>query len=609
MKYISYSSVLKSISMLKGVDLFYLTTFLVFKLNSLPVGRAVDISITVLDREFMDLNFRPIPESKYYFRLSRTSNSSKDWLDPKFPEGGLQRTRTTKFKEAFIHESGTSRWGWSPNYLEVLRGVLPREVKINLLAIALWLYKYDGFEDFVNPSYIQEKFLSDFKITRDELELLFDCSIWDIDFTTSIVQWSDFASDFSMPPDLESGSVSGAMSFLSVNGMGNVMGMEVAPGKRLNLFFGENSAGKTLLLDSLYWMLSSEWPNAAVKPNPISDKASWARWAYEGNSGRREITAKPVDVGGNLIWQTNVLHPKSNATVLYFKSDNTLSLYIDGKSLNLTQNDLYNGLKTSEGLSRVETLFSGLYEDMHIWGSSNNSAIDEINSMLEKLSPTEKHGSVYRRNRIRIVNNPEIGVVVKTKFGLVPIHLLSSGIRKIVLIAYILIKTSHSSQMVVLIDEIENHLHPTWQRTILVGLIESFSSNKNIQIFATTHSNIIVGSIENYFKYPEDRLFLFNPIEFKTEESEMKLAIEEIDMVKQGKYSGWLTYEVFGLASERPVETEVVIFEARALQLKENVSVKEIREVGLKLRRLLPPFDDFWPLWMFFEQKNGVNLD
>ena len=44
-------------------------------------------------------------------------------------------------------------------------------------------------------------------------------------------------------------------------------------------------------------------------------------------------------------------------------------------------------------------------------------------------------------------------------------------------------------QAILLIDEIENHLHPTWQRRVIPALLEHFPG---LQIFATTHSPFVV---------------------------------------------------------------------------------------------------------------------
>ena len=44
-----------------------------------------------------------------------------------------------------------------------------------------------------------------------------------------------------------------------------------------------------------------------------------------------------------------------------------------------------------------------------------------------------------------------------------------------------------------LIDEIENQLHPTWQRRVIRALSQRF---KGLQIFATTHSPFVVAGLE-----------------------------------------------------------------------------------------------------------------
>ena len=45
---------------------------------------------------------------------------------------------------------------------------------------------------------------------------------------------------------------------------------------------------------------------------------------------------------------------------------------------------------------------------------------------------------------------------------------------------------------ILLIDEIENHLHPTWQRRVIPALLDHFGG---LQIFATTHSPFVVAGL------------------------------------------------------------------------------------------------------------------
>ena len=46
---------------------------------------------------------------------------------------------------------------------------------------------------------------------------------------------------------------------------------------------------------------------------------------------------------------------------------------------------------------------------------------------------------------------------------------------------------------ILLIDEVENHLHPTWQRRVIPALLEHF---RGLQIFATTHSPFVVAGLK-----------------------------------------------------------------------------------------------------------------
>ena len=87
----------------------------------------------------------------------------------------------------------------------------------------------------------------------------------------------------------------------------------------------------------------------------------------------------------------------------------------------------------------------------------------------------------------------------------IPIYLghLSSGTEGTLLwIRWLALKMLHyyefaddwaSRPAILLIDEIENHLHPTWQRRVIPALLEHFPG---LQIFATTHSPFVVAGLK-----------------------------------------------------------------------------------------------------------------
>ena len=87
----------------------------------------------------------------------------------------------------------------------------------------------------------------------------------------------------------------------------------------------------------------------------------------------------------------------------------------------------------------------------------------------------------------------------------IPIYLghLSSGTEGTLLwIRWLTLKILHHYEFaedwnerpaILLIDEIENHLHPTWQRRVIPALLEHFPG---LQIFATTHSPFVVAGLK-----------------------------------------------------------------------------------------------------------------
>ena len=95
--------------------------------------------------------------------------------------------------------------------------------------------------------------------------------------------------------------------------------------------------------------------------------------------------------------------------------------------------------------------------------------------------------------------------IVDTRVGQRPLHItsLSAGTQGTLLIAwYLALSLAYAHEFkegwrerpaVLFIDEIENHLHPTWQRRFIPVFLEQFP---NLQIFATTHSPFTIAGLK-----------------------------------------------------------------------------------------------------------------
>jgi hypothetical protein len=122
----------------------------------------------------------------------------------------------------------------------------------------------------------------------------------------------------------------------------------------------------------------------------------------------------------------------------------------------------------------------------------------------------------------------------------------------------------------VLIDEIDAHMHPRWQQTIVPKLSRSFP---RIQFIATTHAPLIVAGL------PVSQVIRFdrNP-----EGKVVRLRVEE-DMTK-GRTDQLLTSNLFGLDTTLDQTTQGVISEMQRLMVKPARSRKEEKRLE-QLRR------------------------
>lgn len=125
--------------------------------------------------------------------------------------------------------------------------------------------------------------------------------------------------------------------------------------------------------------------------------------------------------------------------------------------------------------------------------------------------------------RLRVNDTRDIPSIRTAYSDAVPIVHASSGIRRVVCLGYMLVWAWNehviaaaqlgeepTSQVVLLFDEIEAHLHPRWQRSILNSVLhvaEPLRSAMRLQLLAVTHSPLILASAEPLFDSRQDAWF------------------------------------------------------------------------------------------------------
>lgn len=627
MKYFSSAQIQESLRNLRRFNPFYSITFLVLKKENVPIGNTKRFILDTETRAFLIKFFRVHPKSNNFFRVMKQTAYSKDWVESNYASTGLQAVNTQTFRDAILHERNDNTWGWTNDYVQRLAEKLPHgSVRIPLYDLAVWLYRDQGWDDQVRQDEIIKRFVTEYRLTQEEIENLFniDTIPWlpeEHVFQEIPVRWEEILAPFSRPNDVPA-EASGILTYLETQNIGPVSSLVFQPARRLNLITGDNGLGKTFLLDLAWWALTEDWAERPATPTQISPShRPLIKFAVGGPADSRPVRAEySYQTGG---WEVPEPRPAMSGLVVYARVDGSFAVW-DPANRALAGPDRGLGLWPGMKFTRDEVWdgkpqqIEGLIRDWIKWQQRPDlyPAFETFQAVLNLVSPPEI-GNMVAGDPIRIPNDPREIPTLIHPYGSVPILFESAGIRRILTLAYLLVWVweehkvqarqqgrPEERQMVVLIDEAESHLHPKWQRVILsalLGVAHHLHEEMAIQWIIASHSPLVLASAEAAWDTDTDRLFHIN----------MSVAgnvtFENLMFEKRGTIDSWLSSDVFELPLPGSFEREDAIQEAVHIQQQENPSVADIEKVAIRLNKLLPAEDPFWVRWIFFAESYGVS--
>lgn len=415
---------------------------------------------------------------------------------------------------------------------------------------------------------------------------------------------------------------------LHLQGVGPAPEMSVSFADRMNLFTGDNGLGKTFLLDIVWWALTRTWANGPVWPRRDNEQTPQISFHLSGSAGPTQEPSTSHFNYETQLWSRSRGRPVMPALVLYVKVDGSFSVWDPARNYwkvnqakgfeqpdrpsayHFTQNDIWTWLEVEKKI-----LCNGLIRDWVSWQNqpdqSPSSPFNLLSRVIEKLSPYPNEWMKPGKPTRVSIDVPQDIPTVELPYGVIPVTQVSAGMKRILGLAYLLVWTWYehlqasellkqppTDKIILLIDEVESHLHPQWQRTILPALLDVATGLKETmqtQLIATTHSPLVLASVEPEFNESIDKLFLFS-----LQDSKVKL--EEQPWVKQGDAVGWLVSDVFGLKQARSKEAEIAIEAAEAFmrgdveKLPDGLKTREA--IHQELQRVVPGHDPFWPRWI-----------
>lgn len=629
LRFIGATEVRSALPKLGALNPFFGTCYLAFKRHGVPVGSTASLVFARVNRAFLEEHYHPSATHAGFYHPFHASGTKPGWVSEEYARTSLQRIAKNTFQNALIHESNSNQWGWVENYVDELAEHLDQK-GIPAFDLAVWLYHRLELPVGSTPQSLIDLLFLQHNISPVEQERLFDRAVprlGDNWLQSNRLSDADVLDIIGYPPEEHSDRASSLLE-LTLSNVGPAHHFKYEPTSRLNLLTGDNSLGKTFLLECAWWALTGEWIDRVAAPSTNAPRGS-AKIEFELATG----TAASVKGKASYDWDRHAWKGSRRDThpglAIYARFDGSFAVWdperrgvgpdgsIGSAGLTLTRNEIWDG-KAISTRDRPVWVCNGLIRDWVTWqtgGERYGELWSALETCLHALSPSENE-RLRPGKPVRMPFDSREMPTVAMPYGEIPVVHASAGVQRIIAMAYVLVWAWHEHaafaglaqrkpqrRLAFLIDEVEAHLHPRWQRVIVPAIVEAVSRLSNearIQAHVATHSPMVLASAEPLFDSQQDSLH-----HLKLEDREVVL--EQLPFVRRGRVDMWLTSPVFGLAQARSVDAEGAIAKAVELQQVTEPSSEEIAKLHQALVRFLAPDDGFWPRWRHFALAHGVD--
>lgn len=338
---------------------------------------------------------------------------------------------------------------------------------------------------------------------------------------------------------------------LKIDGVGGIKHLELHFNERMNIICGANGIGKTTVLDIISDAFSSNILSK-LKRNALCEKGK-----YFIEMSRNEIEKQIIESKEEIVekfqpdaevyrggWETY------SSNLLYFGIDRSINYSkLGAVTSDPERKDYMNAQMAVTGIKADD--IKNWFVNRYLFVGKKDSLTEEqiSNYELAERAFSVLDGTV----NFKTVIARSYDIMLTTSKGDIYFEYLSSGYKSCIYIILGIIKeieyrTSENPAKakqfagIILIDEVDLHLHPIWQAGLIKALKTIFPCT---QFILTTHSPSVLQSLE------EDEIIALGC------DTEGNTHLKTLDLGKYG-LQGWTLEEILIYVMEMPETTSVL---------------------------------------------------
>jgi predicted ATPase len=427
---------------------------------------------------------------------------------------------------------------------------------------------------------------------------------------------------------------------LHLKNVGPAKEMNLEFGSRLNVITGDNGLGKSFILDCAWfanaytWLhqLNSRMQNGEMIRPTLLETAFLETISLTENkkhvqgfrfSAREQVWKREKNVVKDAHLDESV-HPNVKKIILQIYADGefgNVDPYRNSHTvLGFTTAEIWNGLESIQSSENTKKrICNGLVEDTAFWLLEKSQALEQMQAALRELSEDNAEPLTLKEAiRYSLEDTRRIPTITTAHGTDTPITLASAGVKRILTLAYMLVWTWQEhlqyaqirqlepiKHMVLLIDEIESHLHPKWQQVILKSILnvaKALDPEIQVQVLVTTHSPIVMQSLETVFDPQTDAWF-----DLDLDKTSKEVVLEKREYIRRGSLNNWITSQAFDLPAPYAPEVRAVreqISDALKNNLQ-NITPEQAKDLNAKYGAALSDLDPLLARWQLALEERG----